>query len=224
MIRYISFDLDGTIVDFSFNIKVWYDGVAELLAQKNGIKFEDALSYISEEYEKMSDNRIEWYDLDYWLKFFGLNYNWKDLLYKYRKEVRIFPEARDVLKELSSVAPLILTSNAMREFIDIELEETGIREYFFNIFSATSDFKTVKNDPGFYLNILKQIKCMPHEIVHVGDHREFDYLIPSRIGINAYLLERRGIESGDHVVKNLNEFCNRVLRILNKGSGRKPHN
>lgn len=214
MIKYISFDLDGTIVDFSFNIKVWYEGVAELISSKDSIPYDEALKYVSEEYDKMSDHRMEWYDLGYWFKRFNIDGDWRRLLYKYKDEVRVFPESRGVLEKLYGRVPLILTSNAMREFIEIETKQAGIESYFCRIFSAISDFGTLKGDPKFFKALLKIIDCKPHEIVHVGDHREFDYIIPSSIGIKAFYLDRKGVEKGEYVVRDLSEFGQKVLELI----------
>ena len=40
----------------------------------------------------------------------------------------------------------------------------------------------------------------------VGDNWNFDYVAPSKAGINAFYLDREGKMSGKHVVKNLREF------------------
>ena len=58
------------------------------------------------------------------------------------------------------------------------MEATGLDRYFGQIFSATSDFREVKKTPRFYQRVCEILKVRPEELVHVGDHYEFDYLVP----------------------------------------------
>jgi putative hydrolase of the HAD superfamily len=105
-----------------------------------------------------------------------------------------------------------LTSNAGREFIEIEMEATGLDKYFDRIFSATSDFHVVKKTAEFYQQICDILNVDPQEIVHVGDHYEFDYLVPRRLGIQALYLDRSGEKKGEFVLQGLKDLEGRLLR------------
>jgi putative hydrolase of the HAD superfamily len=108
---------------------------------------------------------------------------------------------------------LVLTSNAGREFIDVEMEATGLKKYFDRIFSATSDFKKVKKTADFYQRICLILGVEPQEIVHVGDHHEFDYLVPRSLGLHAFFLDRSGEQKGDFTLSNLREFEEKLTAI-----------
>ena len=43
-------------------------------------------------------------------------------------------------------------------------------------------------------------------MIHVGDHFEFDYLVPQQLGINSFYLDREGERKGPSIVNNLKEF------------------
>jgi putative hydrolase of the HAD superfamily len=105
-----------------------------------------------------------------------------------------------------------LTSNAGREFIEIEMEATGLDKYFDRIFSATSDFRVVKKTGEFYQQICHILNVDPQEIVHVGDHYDFDYLVPRRLGIQAFYLDRSGERTGEFILHNLRDLEERILR------------
>jgi putative hydrolase of the HAD superfamily len=107
----------------------------------------------------------------------------------------------------------VIISNAAREFVEMEVKETGIEEYFSHIFSATSDFKQVKKTSELYAQICKIIKITPSQMIHVGDHYEFDYLAPKELGIKTYFLDRNGTKpSNNFIVKNLKDF----LEVFNQ--------
>jgi putative hydrolase of the HAD superfamily len=101
---------------------------------------------------------------------------------------------------------MVLTSNAGREFIDVEMEVTGLGRYFERIFSATSDFREVKKTKGFYQRICQILETRPQEIVHVGDHYEFDYVVPRSLGIRAYYLDRSGGRKGEFIIPDLRDL------------------
>ena len=206
MPKIISFDMDGTLVDPEFTDWVWLHGIPRLYAEKTNIPFEEAKHFVVGEYLKVGEGAIEWYDIKYWFQFFKLEKNWKDLMLQYVDKIRIYPDVDDILGWLKEKFPIILTSNAGREFIDIEMEATGLGRYFDRIFSATSDFGQVKKTAGFYGRICGALGVYPQEIVHVGDHYEFDYLAPRSLGIHAFYLDRSGEKNGDFVISDLREL------------------
>jgi len=207
----ISFDLDGTLVDFTYSSWVWEVGVPRLYARKYGITLSEAITRVTSEYERTGDASLEWYEIAYWFKRFGLPGTGRQLMEEHRNKVRLYPEVKEVLGILRQRYELIVVSNAAREFIDMEVMETGIECYFSKIFSATSDFEQVKKTPQFYKQICDIMGVLPTEMIHVGDHYEFDYVAPRQLGVEAYFLNRNGsgTESG-HTVKNLKEF----IRLL----------
>jgi len=207
----ISFDLDGTLVDFTYSSWVWGGGVPRLYARKYGITLSEAITRVTSEYERTGDASLEWYEIAYWFKRFGLPGTGRQLMEEHRNKVRLYPEVKEVLGILRQRYELIVVSNAAREFIDMEVMETGIECYFSKIFSATSDFEQVKKTPQFYNQICDIMGVLPTEMIHVGDHYEFDYVAPRQLGVEAYFLNRNGsgTESG-HTVKNLKEF----IRLL----------
>jgi HAD superfamily hydrolase (TIGR01493 family) len=213
MTKVISFDMDGTLVDPEFTDWVWGHGVPTLYAEKVGLPFEEAKALVVKEYLKVGEGAVEWYDIKYWLKFFQLEASWKVLLERYTDKINIYPDVNHLLDRLRDKFALVLTSNAGREFIDVEMEATGLKKYFDRIFSATSDFKKVKKTPDFYQRICLILGVKPQEIIHVGDHHEFDYLVPRSLGIHAFFLDRSGEQKGDFTLSDLREFEEKLPAI-----------
>lgn len=206
----ISFDLDGTLVTDEFTQIVWHRGVPELYSLEYKCTLDEAQSFIFNEYSKVGDKALEWYDINYWLKFFGLNTSWQDLLHKFKGSIKTYPEVEGVLSSLRHSYQLIITSNAAREFLDIELQETAITSYFEHIFSATSDFRVVKKTGEFYQRICEKLNVGHNQIIHVGDHYDFDFLVPQELGITSFYLDRKGEKEGSQVVRDLTEFANKL--------------
>ena len=206
MPKFISFDMDGTLINSEFTDWVWSHGIPTLYAGKFGIPFEAAKTFVEREYRKVGEGAIEWYDIKYWFRFFQLEMHWQVLMERYVDKINVYPDVNHILERLKDKFSLILTSNAGREFIGMELKATGLGKYFDRIFSATSDFGEVKKTIGFYQRVCQILGANPYEIVHVGDHYEFDYLVPRKLGIHAFYLDRSGGQKGDFVLWNLREL------------------
>lgn len=191
-IRIVSFDVEGTLVTPDFSYSIWYEAIPQKYAEKEGIDFETARKVIEEEYSKVGDQRLEWYDVRYWFQKFGLG-SPEPVLESCRHRVCYYPEVRHVVDELSRRYVLIVASGSMREFLRHLLHD--IEPYFSRVFSSLSDYRQLKT-PEFYLQICRAIGVHPEEVAHVGDNRDFDFIAPQKVGIRAFHLDRKG-EHGD---------------------------
>ncbi len=208
-IRVVSFDLDGTITDASFADSVWLEGIPRVYALEKHMSLEDAKREVKSEYDKVGKGKLEWYNPDYWIKKFGLNISPNEVLKSYKHKIKIFPEVPRVLENLKSKGfRLIVISNAQKEFVDLELEETRITHYFDRVFSSTSDFRLIKDTANLYSEVCRICNIAPQEMAHVGDDRYFDFEVPKKLGILAFYLDRTGQcreESAIHNLLKLNE-------------------
>lgn len=188
-IQVFSFDVDGTLVTPGFADSVWLRGIPAAYAEKEGLSFEAAFERVKSEYDKIGENRIEWYKIDYWLQKFGLEIPCEKLFKQYKGEIRIYEEVESVLNVLKEEGyELIISSNAATEFIDFQIKP--LKKFFSRVFSATSDFREVKKSDDYYARVCELLGVKPQAVVHTGDHWVFDFLNPRKIGINAYYLAR----------------------------------
>lgn len=206
-IRIVSFDAEGTLVTTDFSYSIWYEAIPRKYAEKYGMDFATARGIIEEEYRKVGDQRLEWYDVRYWFAKFGLG-SPEQVMAEYRHQVSYYPEVRKVLTELSRRYTLIVASGSMREFLCHLLE--GIEPYFGRVFSSLSDYRQLKT-PEFYKAVCREMGVRPEQVVHVGDNREFDFISPRKVGIHAFHLDRGG-ESSDSL-SNLEELRLRLFDL-----------
>jgi putative hydrolase of the HAD superfamily len=211
--KMISFDLDGTITDTSFADSVWLEGIPRSFVSKNRVSLEDAKRQVMGEYAKVGRDRLEWYDLRYWIERLDLDVSPEELLNSFQDKIKIYPEVVEVLEEFSCRGlRLIIVSNARREFIDLELEKTHIAHYFERVFSSTSDFGLVKKTVGLYRKVCGICDISPNEVIHVGDDQCFDFDVPTRLGVRSFYLDRTGKQSGESVVHSLKELNERLVK------------
>jgi putative hydrolase of the HAD superfamily len=171
-IRVVSFDMEGTLVDHSYSKKIWEGDIPALYAEAHGLPLEDARRRVLSEYAEVGEGQPEWYDVGYWWKRLGLPHYWRDLPKRRKVECNVYPEVPRALVRLGKRYPLIISSNTIREFLKIQLE--CIDYPFSRVFSAPSDFGSVKKAPDFYQRVCDD-RNRAHGARTMGDHPEFDY-------------------------------------------------
>lgn len=208
-IKVVSFDMEGTLVTLGYSHKVWHEGIPTLYASKMGLGFEEARRLVRQQYDEVGEHRPEWYDINYWFERFGLSHPQR-LLENLSRELVIYPDVKDTLQRLSQAYCLIVASNSARDFLEVMTRTIG--DSFKMVFSAISDGGQLKTE-DFFLRLCRETGVAPEEMAHVGDHHEFDFLIPRRAGLKAFYLDRSEKTSGPLIVKNLQEFEDKLLTL-----------
>ncbi|UCD26264.1 MAG: HAD family hydrolase [Candidatus Bathyarchaeota archaeon] len=212
-IRFVSFDLDGTLFDNRFVDSVWLEEIPRLYSVKKRVSIDDAKEKVLREYGKVGKKRLEWYDLQYWIEKFGLDVAREELLKKFENRIKAFPEVPRVLEQLRRKGfRLIVVTNARREFAELELQKADMEKHFERVFSSTSDFRMVKKTADLYRRVCNILGISPQEIVHVGDDPDFDFKVPRKLGITAFHLDRTGKQKGECVIYSMNELNRRLAR------------
>jgi len=210
-VKLISLDMEGTLVDHAFSNAIWENEIPRLYAEKHGLDFDAALARVKEEYGAVGEGRKEWYDVEHWFRRFDLKADWRRLIRERMGLIRVYPDAAEALHRLGEAYPLIVSSNTIREFLELQVEALGA--HFTHVFSAPSDFGTVKKDMGFYRMVIDEIGLKPSQVAHVGDHIEFDYRAAKSLGLEAYHLNRSGEVGGPYTVRDMLEFADRLVDV-----------
>jgi len=187
-IELISFDAEGTVVTPDFSQAIWHEAIPALYAQKEGLNLTQAKSYVAEEYGKIGDQRLEWYDIEYWFSYLGLCSS-ESMIQGCLDKIGYYPEVTEVLSSLASEYNLIVASGTPLELLNCLLRD--IKPYFVRIFSSVSHYRQLKN-PDFYTKICEEMSVKPSRVIHVGDSWQFDFLNARQTGINALYLDRSG--------------------------------
>lgn len=205
-IRVVSFDVEGTLVTPDFSYAVWYEAIPQLYARSRGIDYREAKRRVEEEYAKVGDQKLEWYDVGYWFNHFGLGTP-AVALTSCEAKVCYYPEVFEVLEQLSRKYELVIASGSTREFLNHLLKD--VKPYFTRIFSSISDYRQLKTK-DFYLEVCRELRISPSQIVHVGDNWQFDYDNPRQAGIRAFHLERNRQADAIESVENLKQLQSRL--------------
>ena len=212
-VKVISFDLDGTLFDNRFVDSIWLEEIPRLYSVKMKGSVDDARRIVRREYDMVGKERLEWYDIRYWIRRFGLNVETKELLRNFEHRIKTYPEVPTVLEQLRKRGfRLVVVTNAGREFVELELEKADMKNRFDRVFSSTSDFGVVKKTVKLYQRVCSILGVSPQEMIHVGDDRKFDFDVPRRLGILAFYLDRTGKQEGEFVIHSLQELNRKLER------------
>jgi len=187
-IELISFDAEGTVVTPDFSEAIWHEAIPALYAQKKGLDLAQARRHIAEEYGRIGDQRLEWYDIEYWFSYLGLGSS-EPVIQSCLDKIGHYPEVTEVLSSLASEYKLIVASGTPLKLLHCLLRD--IKPYFVRIFSSVSHYKQLKS-PDFYLKLCEEMGVKPNQVIHVGDNWQFDFLNAQQAGINAFYIDRSG--------------------------------
>jgi len=109
------------------------------------------------------------------------------VLEKYRDQLSQFPDVLPVLSSLRRKYSLIVATGTAREFLPYLLD--GLDGHFVRIFSSISDYDQLKS-PQFYSKVCQEMGVKPHEMVHIGDSKRFDFMAAKEVGISVIHLNR----------------------------------
>ena len=128
-IRYISFDMDGTLIDFNFNNAFYNQKIPELYAKKHGVSFDEAKRHVEGEYNSMSQEDLDWYRPDYWAKLFRLG-DAREIMMGLRNHINFYPDSLPVIKALGKKYGLVMITNMTQDMLGIKLGVNGLGKLF----------------------------------------------------------------------------------------------
>jgi putative hydrolase of the HAD superfamily len=200
-IELISFDAEGTLVTPDFSETIWHEAIPALYAQKKGLDLAQARKFVTEQYNEIGVQRLEWYDIEYWFSCLDLGSS-EPVIRSCLCKISYYPEITEVLSSLAGEYKLIVASGTPLKLLNCLLRD--IEPYFVRIFSSISHYRQVKN-PDFYLRICEEMRVEPAQVIHVGDNWQFDFLNAKQAGLNAFYIDRSG-KNHQQSLSDLTEF------------------
>lgn len=155
----ILFDLDGVILDSSDAWHLAVNATLKKFGKKTISKDEFLRAYwgpnLRESFKKINlgDDAIQ-----------DCNYQF----YKFVDKLKVFPEAKEILKIAKEKFKVALVTNTPREITIFSLKKFSLLDYF-NVVVAGDDVKNAKPSPEMILKACKEFKVKPKNSILVGD-------------------------------------------------------
>jgi len=164
--EWVILDMDGTILDLSYDNYFWRELVPERYAQARGLSLEAARIELLPRFVEVQ-HTLPWYCTDYWSGITGLDM--AGLKREVRQHIRALEGAEDFLRHVrDSGRQLWLATNAHRDSWTLKMEQTGLGHYFHQIVSS-HDYGAPKEDPLFWQRFLADKPFAPERSLFVDD-------------------------------------------------------
>jgi 5'-nucleotidase len=127
-IKTLILDLDGTLLDLSFDNYFWLEHIPNVYAKKNNISRQQAKVKLNNLYQKYSGT-LSWYCLDFWQN--NINLNIRSLKKNCQDKIRIRDGILPFLKTIKKQnITVILATNAHPFSLEIKMNKTKLDMYF----------------------------------------------------------------------------------------------
>jgi len=100
----------------------------------------------------------------------------------------LYPEVYEVLENLAQQYELAIISNFDGR-LRVILEHLAVSRFFRHVF-VSSEIGADKPDPAIYRRALEISRCLPNEVLHVGDDPERDWAAAKLAGLEVFELRR----------------------------------
>lgn len=165
-VEWVLLDMDGTLLDLSFDNYFWRELVPQRYAERNGLTLKHAREVLAPRFLAVQ-HTLPWYCTDYWSEVTGLDM--AALKHEIRDRIGALSGAEDFLKALrASGYQVWLATNAHRDSWRLKMEFTGLGHYFHHIISS-HDFGYPKEDPEFWRALRKAYPFEPARSLFVDD-------------------------------------------------------
>lgn len=165
-IDHVLLDMDGTILDLAFDNHFWLTLLPQRYAQSRGLSLEAAWAELEPHFTGLQ-GRLEWYCLDHWSRFTGLDL--AAMKAEVRERIAILPGSLPFLDAVrASRRSLWLVTNAHRGSWELKMAQTGLRGHFDRILCA-HDFGMPKEHADFWPALRAQNAFDPARALFVDD-------------------------------------------------------
>jgi putative hydrolase of the HAD superfamily len=117
----------------------------------------------------------------------------------------LFPNTLDVLEILKSKYQLHIITNGFKEVQNKKLENSGLRQFFTNIFISEL-IGVQKPDKYFFDYSVKSSHANPKECLVIGDSLEADIKGARKAGIDQVFFNSKGLEHNEEITYEINNL------------------
>jgi len=160
-------DMDGTLLDLSFDNYFWHEFVPLRFSEKNQLDFQMAKQQLLNRYKSKSGS-LQWYCVDYWSEQLELDI--PELKREISKRIQIFPNVEKFLSTLKDQGKHIaLVTNAHRKSLEIKMDHLELEPYFDQVISS-HDYGHAKEEQAFWHQLQLAAPFDPAATLFIDDN------------------------------------------------------
>jgi putative hydrolase of the HAD superfamily len=159
-------DMDGTLLDLSFDNYFWLELVPARYAQLNRLSLAAARLELAPRFAAQQ-GKLDWYCTDFWSRELALNI--AALKREASAHVRFLPDAELFLRAVRKLGlRTVLATNAHHDSLAIKAEQTRLTQYFDVVVSSHS-YGVPKEHPEFWLKLHANVGFDPARTLFIDD-------------------------------------------------------
>ena len=159
-------DMDGTLLDLSFDNWFWREAVPRWLARATGGPAVEVRERLFAHFAR-KQGCLDWYCLDYWTRELGLDL--RALKEASSHRIRYLPGAREFLREAqASGKRLVLVTNAHAQTLEVKKGVAGLGQ-FFEACVSSHGFGMPKEAADFWPRLQARLGFDPGRTLFVDD-------------------------------------------------------
>jgi HAD superfamily hydrolase (TIGR01509 family) len=163
----VLFDLDGTLLDLSFDNHLWREIVPAAYAAARAVTTDEARAVL-QAHLRARAGTLDWYCMDYWSRELDLDVT--ALHRQHAGRIGWLPGARQTLIGLRARGKrVVLMTNSHPHTLQVKEEQLDIKRYFDAVFSS-HDFGVPKEDARFWPLVRKVEPFDPERTLFVDDN------------------------------------------------------
>lgn len=165
-VDWVILDMDGTILDLSYDNYFWRELVPQRYAERNGLTLQQAREALTPKFIEVQ-HTLPWYCTDYWSDVTGINM--AELKREIRHLIGPLEGAVDFLHAVrDSGRALWLATNAHHDSWSLKLEHTGLTPLF-DLIVSSHEFGAPKENPLFWQRFVSRHAFDPARALFVDD-------------------------------------------------------
>ena len=151
--QYFLIDLDGVILDTTYDNYFWQKHVPRVYADKHNVSYENAINFTHALFNYKRKTK-DWYDIDYWSNMLSIDIKKEKEKSENMKKISLIKGAIEILDKIKNIKKdLFLITNAHRKTLNIKMSKYELSKYF-NEMICSHELGYVKEDIQFW-HILK---------------------------------------------------------------------
>ena len=183
--KYYLIDMDGVILDTSYDNYFWQKYIPRVYAKNKDIGDKDAIN-VTHSLFNYKKNTKDWYDVIYWSNILDI-----DIIKEKKKSenmslIKLNEGSLDILKRLKDMnKKLFLITNAHRLTLEVKLSKFDLSKYFTDLV-CSHELGYVKEDIQFWHLLRNRLKIDYNDSVLIED--TFDNIISAHhAGIKSFI-------------------------------------
>jgi putative hydrolase of the HAD superfamily len=165
-INTVFLDMDGTLLDLSFDNHFWLEHVPQRYAEARGLEPTAARAELLERY-RSREGTLEWYCIDHWSRELGLDIAL--LKEEVHHLIAVHPHVVDFLEAVRGAGKrMVLVTNAHQKAIALKMQKTELAGHFDRIVCA-HELGLPKEQVGFWARLHAVEPFMREHTLFVDD-------------------------------------------------------